>query len=225
MCPTRSSPLRPKGVRARVSAARITTSCRPAQTRSPTCTTVEALRPSTLLSARALSVGIGFGLQQIVQNFVAGIILLIERPVKVGDWVNVSGVEGDVMDIRVRATEIRTSDRSTVIVPNSSLITMNVQNKTVGDLQTRAGIQVGISKPADAARARDLLLKIAHENPKVLGDPPSEVFVESLAPAAGATVQLSLWVSLTEPRQAHRVKSELYFALLEAFEKEGIALP
>ena len=177
------------------------------------------------LVASALSVGIGFGLQQIVQNFVAGIILLIERPVKVGDWVNVSGVEGDVLDIRVRATEIRTADRSTVIVPNSSLITMNVQNKTLGDLQTRAGIQVALAKPADAARARDILRDVAAANPDVLDHPPPDVFIESLAAAVGGAVQLSLWVTLAEPRQAHRVKSELYFALLEAFEKAGVALP
>ncbi len=177
------------------------------------------------LIASALSVGIGFGLQQIVQNFVAGVILLVERPVKVGDWVNVSGVEGDVVDIRVRATEIRTGDRSTVMVPNSSLITTNVQNKTRGDLQTRVAIQAGLAKPFDAAKARDILLKVAAGHDAVLHHPPPEVFVESLANAVGATVQLSLWVSLAEPRQAHRVKSDLYFAALEAFEQQGVALP
>ncbi len=177
------------------------------------------------LIASALSVGIGFGLQQIVQNFVAGVILLIERPVKVGDWVNVSGVEGDVLDIRVRATEIRTSDRSMVMVPNSSLITTNVQNKTRGDLQTRISIQTGIARPFDAGKAREILLKAAADHKDVLPQPAPQVFVESLSAATGQAVVISLWVSIANPRQGHRIKSDLYFAVLEAFEQAGVALP
>ena len=173
------------------------------------------------LIASALSVGIGFGLQQIVQNFVAGVILLIERPVKVGDWVNVAGVEGDVLDIRVRATEIRTGDRSTVLVPNSSLITSNVQNRTRGELQSRIQIQAAVAKPTDAARARDILMKVAADNRDVLEHPKPDVFIESLA--GGGSAQLSLWFSISDPRQAHRVKSELYFAVLEAFDRFGVA--
>ena len=177
------------------------------------------------LIASALSVGIGFGLQQIVQNFVAGVILLIERPVKVGDWVNVSGVEGDVMDIRVRATEIRASDRSRILVPNSNLITSNLQNKTRGDLQTRTSIQLNLAKPFDALKARETLLNIAAGHKDVLRQPEPQVFVEALSASVGAAVSISLWVSIADPRQAHRVKSELYFAVLEAFETAGIALP
>ncbi len=81
----------------------------------------------------ALSVGIGFGLQEIVKNFVSGLILLTERPVKVGDMVSISGVEGDIRRINVRATEIQLSDRSTVIVPNSQLISQNLRNVTMGN--------------------------------------------------------------------------------------------
>ena len=173
------------------------------------------------LIASALSVGIGFGLQQIVQNFVAGVILLIERPVKVGDWVNVSGVEGDVLDIRVRATEIRTFDCSTVIVPNSSLITSNVQNKSVGERRTRLQLLINVAKPVDAPKARETMLAVAKANRDVLPSPEPEVYIESLA--AGGAAQLSLWIYLADPRQARRVKSEVYFAILEAFEKDAIA--
>jgi small-conductance mechanosensitive channel len=177
------------------------------------------------LIASALSVGIGFGLQQVVQNFVAGVILLIERPVKVGDWIKVSGVEGDVLDIRVRASEIRAADRSTVIVPNSNLITSNVQNRTRGELQTRINIQAALTRPADAPKARDILLKIAADDPDVLKQPAPDVFIDSLSTATGGATQLSLWFSLADPRQARRVKSSIYFALLEAFEKDGIGMP
>ena len=173
------------------------------------------------LIASALSVGIGFGLQQVVQNFVAGVILLIERPVKVGDWINVSGVEGDVLDIRVRATEIRTADCSTVIVPNSSLITSNVQNKSVGDRRTRLQLQVNVAKPADAPAARDLMLSLATANADALQTPKPEVYIEALA--GGGAVQLSLWIYLADPREAQRVKSDLYFAILAGFQKADIA--
>ena len=172
------------------------------------------------LIASALSVGIGFGLQQVVQNFVAGVILLIERPVKVGDWVSVAGVEGDVLDIRVRATEIRTFDCSTVIVPNSSLITSNVQNRSVGDRRTRLQLQINVAKPADAPKARDLMLSLADANTDVLHKPDPAVFIEALA--GGGAAQLSLWVYLADPREARRVKSELYFAILAAFQQEEI---
>ena len=172
------------------------------------------------LVASALSVGIGFGLQQIVQNFVAGVILLIERPVKVGDWVSVAGVEGDVVDIRVRATEIRTFDCSTVIVPNSSLVTTNVQNKTLGGGATRVNLHVNVAKPGDAIRAREVILQLARENPEVLKHPDPVVFAEGLG--GGGSPQLSCWFYLADSRQAQRVRSEMYFALLQAFEDSQI---
>jgi small-conductance mechanosensitive channel len=173
------------------------------------------------LIASALSVGIGFGLQQIVQNFISGVILLVERPVKVGDWVNVGGVEGDIRRIRVRATEIRTFDRSTVIVPNSDLITKAVQNKTLGDPRSRIQLQVSIADPADAARAKQVILDAAKAHTGILADPAPAVYIDSLA--GGGAVNFNAYLYVNSPRDVYRVRSELYFELLEIFQRETIA--
>jgi small-conductance mechanosensitive channel len=173
------------------------------------------------LIASALSVGIGFGLQQIVQNFVSGVILLIERPVKVGDWVMVDGVEGDVRRIRVRATEIQTFDRSTVIVPNSELITKSVQNKTLGKPRARIQLQVSIANPADAQKARDLILSTGAEQPDVLPDPAPTVYIDSLATGGG--VNFNCYFYVEDPRILYKTRSDLYFRVLHTLEAQNVA--
>jgi potassium efflux system protein len=180
------------------------------------------------LVASALSVGIGFGLQQIVQNFVSGVILLVERPVKVGDWVNVDGVEGDIRRIRVRATEIQTFDQSTAIIPNSDLITKMVQNKTLGGPRGRIDLQLSIASPADATRARQAILDTAAANPEILHDKPPAVYIDSLAGGGGVNFKCYLYVA--SPRDSYRVRSEVYFAILSAFQADhipfaGVATP
>ncbi len=173
------------------------------------------------LIASALSVGIGFGLQQIVQNFVCGVILLIERPVKVGDWVNVDGVEGDIRRIRVRATEIQTFDRSTVIVPNSDFITKQVQNKTLGEPHGRIQLQMTIGKPAQAAQGVELIAAKAQAHPKILHDPPPKVFVDSMT--ADGRLVLNAYLYVASPRDAYSVRSEMFLATIAAFAEAGIA--
>ena len=173
------------------------------------------------LIASALSVGIGFGLQQIVQNFVCGIILLIERPVKVGDWVSVDGVEGDIRRIRVRATEIQTFDRSTVIVPNSDLVTKQVQNKTLGDPRSRIQLQMTIGKPADAAKGIELITAQAEVHPKILHDPPPRVFVDSITVDGRLVLNARLFVA--NPRDAYSVRSDMFLAAIKAFTENDIA--
>ena len=173
------------------------------------------------LVASALSVGIGFGLQQVVQNFVSGVILLIERPVKVGDWVNVAGVEGDVRSIRVRATEIQTFDRTTLIVPNSDLITKTVQNKTLGDPRGRIQLQVSIADPAKGRRAAELIVQAAKSHAAVLEEPPPVVYIDSLA-AAGA-INFRCYFYVASPRDVYKTRSALYYAVLDAFIAEKIA--
>ena len=173
------------------------------------------------LVASALSVGIGFGLQQVVQNFVSGVILLVERPVKVGDWVSVGGVEGDIRRIRVRATEIETSDRTTVIVPNSDLITKSVQNKTLGESCSLVQLQLSIAKAEEVKAARELILRVAHCKRGLVHEPAPQVYVQSLG-AAGA-VNLSCYFFAEDPREAFRLRSDCYLQIMETLRERGIA--
>jgi potassium-dependent mechanosensitive channel len=173
------------------------------------------------LIASALSVGIGFGLQQVVQNFVSGVILLVERPVKVGDWVNVGGIEGNIRRIRVRATDIETFDRTTVIVPNSDLITKQVQNKTLGDPRGRIKLELAIANPADAKKAAALILSVAGTMTQILKQPAPVAYIDALA--AGGAVNFIAYLFVDNPRDVYQARSALYFALLEAFQQANIA--
>ena len=173
------------------------------------------------LVASALSVGIGFGLQQIVQNFVSGLILLVERPVKLGDWVNLgAGVEGDVQRIRVRATEILTFDRTTVIVPNSDLITKQVQNKTLGDPRGRVRLEISVGAAADAPRATEALTGLLTSDAEVLDDPAPQVLIDSLT--SGGSVNFVCFAYVASLRDALQIKSRLYTDVLDLFAREKI---
>lgn len=160
----------------------------------------------------ALSVGIGFGLQAIVQNFISGLILLIERPVKVGDWVSLGDVEGDIRRINVRATEIQMNDRSTVIVPNSQLITENVRNVTLANAQGRVLIKLPMPLDTDAGKARTLILEVLLQHPGTLATPAPIVRLENID-AGSLTFACVAYVN--SPRDVGGVKSDLLFAMLE----------
>ncbi|MFC5741011.1 DUF3772 domain-containing protein [Dyella tabacisoli] len=162
--------------------------------------------------ASALSVGIGFGLQAIVQNFVSGLILLAERPVKVGDWVSLSGVEGDIRRINVRATEIQMSDRSTVIVPNSQLITQNVRNVTLASAQGRVQVKLPMPLSTDAGKVRQIILDVFSKHPATLDTPTAYVQLENID-AAAMTFNCVAYVK--SPRDSSNVKSDLLFELIE----------
>src|SRR5690606_9640333 len=133
------------------------------------------------LLASALSVGIGFGLQAITQNFVSGLILLAERPVKIGDWVKIGDLEGDIRRISVRSTEIQVGDRSTLIVPNSELITKTIRNMTAANALGRIQLQFSVPLGTDVAMLRGLLLDIYAANPTVLEQPAPSVFIDSIS--------------------------------------------
>jgi small-conductance mechanosensitive channel len=174
------------------------------------------------LVAGALSVGIGFGLQSIVSNFVSGLILLAERPIRVGDWVVVKAEEGWVRRISVRATEIETFDRATVIVPNSEFITGIVKNWTHSNTMGRITVKVGVAYDSDVERVRELLLDCARKHPQVLQAPPPRVFLLAFGDNA---LDFELRCIVANVENALTVKSDLHFEVLARFRAGGIAIP
>ncbi|AWY44063.1 DUF3772 domain-containing protein [Pseudomonas putida] len=170
----------------------------------------------------ALSVGIGFGLQEIVKNFVSGLILLTERPVKVGDLISISGVEGDIRRINVRATEIQLADRSIVIVPNSQLISQNLRNVTLGgSAQGVATLELMFPLDIDPEQVRNLLYDTYIEHESILDKPAPYVRFSQLKPE-GITLTITGYV--TSPRTVGSIKSELLFEILKRLGAAGIEL-
>lgn len=171
--------------------------------------------------ASALSVGIGFGLQAIVQNFVSGIILLAERPVKVGDWVSLGGIEGDIRRINVRATEIQMSDRSTVIMPNSEFVTKMVRNVTYADSLGRVQIKLPLPLGTPPEQVRQIILEAFAEHALILASPAPNVFLDDVG-ASGLVFNALGYVP--SPRQAYSTRSALLYDILARLDKAGIAM-
>ena len=171
--------------------------------------------------ASALSVGIGFGLQAVVQNFVSGIIMLAEKPVKVGDWVSLGGIEGDIRRINVRATEIQMGDHSTVIVPNSEFITKTVRNVTHANPLGLVKILLPVPLAADADQVRSLILEIFQRHDDVLKTPEPSVQLDAID-SAGMVFNATAFVS--SPRAAYGVRSALLFDVLRRLREADISL-
>jgi potassium efflux system protein len=169
----------------------------------------------------ALGVGIGFGLQEIVANFICGLILLVERPVRVGDLITVGDASGKVMRIRIRATTIRDFEQKELLIPNKELITGRLLNWTLSDEMTRILIQVGIAYGSDVDKAMEILLELAHEDERVLEEPPPGVVFDQFA---DSSLNLGFRVFVGTLADRLPVMTDMHRKIHRRFAEEGITI-
>ncbi|MCW9015132.1 MAG: mechanosensitive ion channel [Gammaproteobacteria bacterium] len=180
---------------------------------------------SLAIIAGALSVGIGFGLQNVVNNFISGLILLFERPVKTGDWIIVGGTEGYVKRIRIRSTQIETFDRADVIVPNSELISAQVTNWMLRNQSGRIRVPVGVAYGSDTGLVKKILEDIASEHPKVITSGVSPVPKVLFIGFGESSLDFELRCHIMNIDERMMVASDINFAIDAAFREHNIEIP
>ncbi len=175
------------------------------------------------IMAGALGVGIGFGLQNVTNNFVSGIIILFERPIKVGDRIEMGDVSGDVVRISMRSTEILTNDNISIIVPNSDFISTKVINWSHTDRNIRFNFPVGVSYKEDPERVKKLLLEVANSNDAVLKQPKPDVLFSDFGDSS-IDFKLRVWTReyINRPNV---LKSQLYYEIFKKFRENNIEIP
>jgi small-conductance mechanosensitive channel len=171
----------------------------------------------------ALGIGIGFGLQNITNNFISGIIILFERPVKVGDRIEIEDLAGNIVDISARATTLITNDNIAVIVPNSDLVSTRVINWSHNNRNVRLNFPVGVSYKEDPERIKKLLIEVADENPGVLRNPPPDVLFDHFGDSS-LDFYLRVWTDEYSDKPKV-LKSQLYYAIFKKFREHGVEIP
>jgi small-conductance mechanosensitive channel len=177
--------------------------------------------------AGVAGIGLAFGLQDILKNFISGLILLVEQPIKVGDYIDVGGggpdsVRGIVTQISIRSTTVRTLGNVFVIVPNADFVTQQVLNLSHRDLKLRLDIDVGVSYASDVELVREILRKIGQDHPMTLNDPPPDA---RLMGFGDSSVDFRLLVWIADPTDRAQTTSELNFAVWHALQEHGIEIP
>ena len=178
---------------------------------------------SLVVFGGAVGVGVGLGLQNVVSNFVAGLVLLVEQPIRIGDRVATKDTLGDVVKIAARSTWIRTNDNVVIIVPNGEFINNSVTNWTANDPNVRINLPVGVGYGSDPEQVRELMLTTARAHKEVLDEPKPDVIFTDYGDNS-INFQLRVWTA----DRAHTplvLKSDLYFALFKVFKENGIELP
>jgi small-conductance mechanosensitive channel len=173
--------------------------------------------------AGAVGIGVGFGLQNVANNFISGLIILFERPIKVGDRIEVGNVDGDVIEIGARSTTVLTNDNISIIVPNSKFITENIVNWKYTDSRVRFHIPVGVSYNSDVRLVETLLQEVAHENPDVLDDPPPKVWFRGFGDSS-LEFELLAWNTNLVHRKGQFI-SDLNFAVFDKLKQHKIEIP
>jgi small-conductance mechanosensitive channel len=180
---------------------------------------LDLTRLTVLVSAFGL--GLGFGMQQIINNFVSGLILLFERPVQVGDLVEMKELNGEVLRIGIRSSQIRTAEGAEVIIPNSDLIQNRVTNWTLSDRRRRVSLGIGVAYGTAAQRVLALLLDVVRHDPRVMTVPPPEALFTGFG-ASALEFQLRFW---TEDTRWMRLKSDIGVAIQDALREARIGMP
>lgn len=169
----------------------------------------------------ALLVGIGFGIQNIINNFVSGLILLFERPIKEGDFIEVDGILGTVISISARSTRIKTNSDVVIIVPNSKFLENKIINRSYAE-KNWIDVPVNISFDSDFQKVSDVLLKIAKLHPKVISNPEPTI---SISEFGESYMRVKLWIYISDNKSFGVIRSDLLKLILEEFKKEGIEFP
>ena len=172
----------------------------------------------------ALAIAAGFGLQNLLKNLVAGIMLLIERPIRLGDLVDVDGIRGRITEIGIRASTVRSADGIESMIPNSRFVEGNVTNWTYTSPQTRQSIAIGVTYGTPLRKASDVLLEVLNRHGRVLRDPAPQVYLDGYADSA-INFALTYWVEMTVDSDTRRVKSDLLHMIDRAFGEAGISMP